>query len=113
MQFNYVVLIILPFKEISLWPEVSSLPRFRILVGGYPECDIHRSSGIVLFFSNIGFSQSVSTLSLDYNKYSQLYTALKKVTYSRKVYCLGKIINISETMNYRITSIQTKVSSLP
>ena len=43
----------LPFEEISLWPELSSLPCFRIQ-GGYPERYRRTDGRTEILMSNIG-----------------------------------------------------------
>ena len=47
------ILLVLPFKKMSLQTELTSPACFRIQGGGYPECDRRRSTEILV--SNIGW----------------------------------------------------------
>ena len=46
---NIYVFLVLPFEQISIQPEISSPPRFRIQ-GGYPERDRERVAGLYFPF---------------------------------------------------------------
>ena len=48
--------LVLPIEEISLQPELSSLPRFRIQ-GGYPERDTRKDERTEILVSNIGLQK--------------------------------------------------------
>ena len=51
------IILVLQFKDISLWSELSSPPHFMIQGGGvYPECDRRKDrKRTEIFVSNIGF----------------------------------------------------------
>ena len=94
------IFLVLPFKEISIWPELSSPPHFRIL-GRSPERDTWKESArkSLCLILNIGYSYLI-----DFAQYFFISNGL--IDYK---FCVQE----TELQSYQVTKLQTyKITNL-